>query len=240
MQKTITNSSDLSAKRNTLLILMAVYFIIGAAYINPPNWIHGASQPILKAAPILLLAVWVLSSRVKRGWLIGIGLILSAAGDIALDVPSLGFICGMGLFAMAHIAYISCFAASTRFHPVRLVCSILFFGCIGILVWHLSQSSVLTDLMLRWMIYVYTAIISLMVITAIFYDGCGIIISTGAVVFAVSDSMIAWNRFVHPVINSGFLIMSTYYLAQYMIAYGYLKSTNCTTHNSTSISGVTQ
>jgi uncharacterized membrane protein YhhN len=232
MPKKIENLSNLLVKRNTLIIFTAVYFIIGAIYIYPPSWINGICQPVLKAAPILLLAVWALSSRVKYGWLIGVGLIFSAAGDITLDVHSLGFLFGMCLFAMAHIIYIICFTVSIRFNPARFISAFVFICCIAILIWRLSQSSGLSDPLLRWMVYTYTMIITLMVVTAFFYNTYSIIIPAGAVIFAISDSMIAWNRFILPIQNSGILIMSTYYMAQYMIMFGYLKSANCVTHNS--------
>ncbi len=38
--------------------------------------------------------------------------------------------------------------------------------------------------------------------------------------FVISDSLIVINRFLTPVPLSGFLVMSTYYLAQFLITFG--------------------
>lgn len=46
------------------------------------------------------------------------------------------------------------------------------------------------------------------------------IVFAGAVFFVISDSLLAINKFSSPIPNSGFLVMSTYMLAQYLIMYG--------------------
>jgi uncharacterized membrane protein YhhN len=45
----------------------------------------------------------------------------------------------------------------------------------------------------------------------------------GAILFLMSDSIIALNKFVHPFEYSNLAIMSTYYVAQYFIATGCLE-----------------
>lgn len=42
----------------------------------------------------------------------------------------------------------------------------------------------------------------------------------GAVFFVISDSALAFNKFVQPYSFAGFLIMSTYMIAQYLITIG--------------------
>ncbi|MHB1456053.1 MAG: lysoplasmalogenase [Armatimonadota bacterium] len=227
-------------KRIIWLIFTAVYCFIGAVYVSPSDWIPGGILVTVKSAPILLLAAWMFTHPVKRGWLIGAGLLFSAAGDIALDTHSLGFILGMIFFALAHIAYISCFIADMRYKHSRLVFLAAFLVCIGMLIRHLSQSDGLTEPLLRWMVFGYTGILSLMVVTAFFHNTRSMIIASGAVIFAISDSMIAWNRFINPIVNSGMLIMFTYYLAQYLIVYGYSKSKDKTADDSTEFPGVIQ
>jgi uncharacterized membrane protein YhhN len=45
----------------------------------------------------------------------------------------------------------------------------------------------------------------------------------GAVSFIVSDSIRAINKFMMPVPAADYLVMTTYYLALFLIAYGFLK-----------------
>jgi uncharacterized membrane protein YhhN len=45
---------------------------------------------------------------------------------------------------------------------------------------------------------------------------------TGAILFVISDSAIAIDKFSHQFKSSGFVIMSTYIVAQYLIVAGYI------------------
>jgi uncharacterized membrane protein YhhN len=45
----------------------------------------------------------------------------------------------------------------------------------------------------------------------------------GAVLFVSSDSLVAFNKFYHPLVLSSFIIMITYLIAQYLIVSGILK-----------------
>ena len=42
----------------------------------------------------------------------------------------------------------------------------------------------------------------------------------GAIFFMLSDTLLAFNKFTNPLPLAGFLIMSTYIVAQYLIAEG--------------------
>jgi uncharacterized membrane protein YhhN len=45
----------------------------------------------------------------------------------------------------------------------------------------------------------------------------------GAIVFVLSDSILAVNKFYNPIQKSSFIIMLTYLVAQYLIVNGILK-----------------
>ena len=48
------------------------------------------------------------------------------------------------------------------------------------------------------------------------------LVLAGAVLFVISDSSIAINKFSHQFESSGIVIMSTYIVAQYLIVAGYI------------------
>jgi uncharacterized membrane protein YhhN len=48
------------------------------------------------------------------------------------------------------------------------------------------------------------------------------LVLTGAVLFVISDSAIAVNKFSHHFDSSGIVIMATYIVAQYLIVMGYI------------------
>ena len=49
------------------------------------------------------------------------------------------------------------------------------------------------------------------------------LVLTGAILFLISDSALAINKFGHPFAKSSVVIMSTYLLAQYLIITGYIR-----------------
>ena len=69
----------------------------------------------------------------------------------------------------------------------------------------------------------YLFIILVMGISAALGAANHALVIAGALLFILSDSLIAMNRFLTPVPLSGFLIMMTYYLAQFSITFGSLK-----------------
>jgi len=48
------------------------------------------------------------------------------------------------------------------------------------------------------------------------------IITVGAILFYISDSILALNKFIKPIPNAQLGVMVTYYSAQYCIAWGFL------------------
>jgi uncharacterized membrane protein YhhN len=68
---------------------------------------------------------------------------------------------------------------------------------------------------LRGPVALYMLVISAMVATALATGNW--LAGAGAVLFATSDSMIAWNRFVRPFRTADVAIMVTYHLAQALL-----------------------
>ena len=64
---------------------------------------------------------------------------------------------------------------------------------------------------------VYGLVIAGMLYSALQYDGaCAAGFRCAALLFVFSDAVIAWNRFIGPVPARTWIVMITYYLAQYL------------------------
>lgn len=168
---------------------------------------------IVKSIPILSLAALVLTGSQNR--LIFLGLLFSAGGDIALDLDrGRYFVHGLGLFLVAHIFYTAAFLQG-GWLTNRLTLTV-----ISILVVYAVAMSLLLRPKLGNLavpVYLYIAVITAMGISASFR---GSWVLAGALIFMLSDSMIAINKFLQPIPGSNYWIMITYYLAQYLIAKG--------------------
>jgi uncharacterized membrane protein YhhN len=81
---------------------------------------------------------------------------------------------------------------------------------------------------LKYPVILYALVLMLMVINALFRYGYTNaksfwMVFTGAVLFLISDSTLAINKFLEPVNNGVLIIMSTYILAQYLIIAGLIE-----------------
>ncbi|WCL50303.1 lysoplasmalogenase [Leptospira sp. GIMC2001] len=179
-------------------------------------------QPYIKALPILVLAILVLS-KFKTGipyLLFGIGLVFSSAGDVVLahSFPH-SFTIGLGLFLVAHLFYVSSFYKRNR-HSFAMrraqVAVVLFFAFIMCLLL-LPRTGEMTI-----PVTVYLLTIATMAVFASVQKEGALPIFLGAVFFMISDGIIAYSKFIDPIPQSHLLIMTTYYLAQGLLARGVL------------------
>jgi uncharacterized membrane protein YhhN len=75
---------------------------------------------------------------------------------------------------------------------------------------------------------VYAGVLTYMVLSALFRfgktnSGSFTMVFGGAILFMMSDSLIAINKFLEPLSMAGFWVMITYITAQFLIVKGLLK-----------------
>lgn len=183
----------------------------------------GPVYAILKPIPI-----WMLLARIgrlplantKRGRALLTGLALSSIGDIVLSLPvELSLLLGMAAFFFAQCAYAVSFFAVFRYRVSRLPLALLVIAWVALMVFVLKGNT--GELTLP--IHLYLAAVATMTIAAAFRSPAALTVFFGAAWFALSDSLIAIDRFVSPVPAGGLWIMATYYLAQFLIALGSLE-----------------
>ncbi len=195
------------------LALFSIIYVILSPHTPYPGSI------LLKAIPIWLVAGHVfLTLKDLKGRLLFIGLMFGSAGDIALATDySLSFMIGLGFFLIGHLFYIACFSRQWKFQPVRLIPVGL------VMILSIGLSIALTPRLggLTIPVYAYVFIITLMVIFAVFRGAPSPAVWIGAVLFLLSDAIIAVQKFMEiDVPQESILIMASYYLAQILIGEG--------------------
>ncbi len=180
----------------------------------------------------ILFGVWLrkigLNSIFKKS--IFLGMIMCWLGDILLiyqRVDGVYFILGLSAFLLGHIGYIVAFTRTgDEGHNIALIKRQ---GWVMVLVFaygyfffkrlepHLGE--------MIFPVILYTIVICLMLLMAVNrYERVERksfqLVVIGAILFVASDSILAWNKFVDPLVFSHTLIMSTYGLAQLFIASG--------------------
>lgn len=159
------------------------------------------------------------------------GLLLSLLGDVFLifqEQNSLFFIGGLVSFLAAHISYILYYLRSSE--PVAtkklknknsFVLLMIIYGVIFYLLLYNNLGA------LKVPVFIYTTVLISMNIFALNRYGkvngkSFKLIMIGALCFALSDSLLALNKFLEPIPVSGVLILATYAAAQYFITKGVL------------------
>lgn len=202
-------------------LYLYVFVIFAIAYIGTIPLQPYAGSFIVKAVPVLSLSALVLM-RVTglRGKLLFAGLLLSAAGDIMLALGAgQYFIIGLSLFLAAHFVYAVTFSRDFKLRVSRIPIALL------LVVYAVAIALVLTPYLgvMAVPVYVYILVITAMGILAVFRASSSMLVVYGALFFIASDSILAVNRFMTALPAADYLVMGTYYLAQFLIAYGFVR-----------------
>ena len=205
----------------TIVALTGLAFASGALAILAEY--RGQRRVVYIFKPLtILLIIWIAlsaeASHTLYKYLIVAGLLFSLAGDIFLMLPSDRFIAGLVSFLIAHLFYIAAFTIDGGGRPV-------FWTAIPFLIYGVVMLWVLVPRLgkMKVPVMVYMLVILLMVWQAlnrfINTELAGSLYAfAGAALFAASDSFLALNRFRRPFRSAQFLILSTYFTAQWLIA----------------------
>lgn len=214
-------------KRNPWIILFAVVLTAHLlSLLLKLEMMETITKPliVITVAGYFFSATKNISSRLKV-W-IGSALLFSWGGDILLmfqDENSLFFLLGLSSFLLAHIFYI------VFLHKVRLAEKIKsrLWTLLVIAVYYSVLITFLTPWLgeMRLPVRVYGLVISFMLMLALHLlflvnRRAGLYIAGGAILFVLSDSLLAINKFYQSFEAAGFLVMLTYGLAQIFLATG--------------------
>lgn len=156
-------------------------------------------------------------------WQITAALLFSTLGDYMGSVPD--FIGQMGFFAVGHIFYI-CYFAGRYFRKVEsdkkltpraigylAMIAIFMLALLGITFTKIVPNA--PEGIVRIGVSIYAVLISMMFASAMLQRSS--LFALGSVLFVFSDFMIAWNKFIEPVPYRDYLVLITYFLAQWLI-----------------------
>lgn len=173
---------------------------------------HIAKPAALAALVVAAVVIDPSAAATDRRWWFVVALVFSLVGDVALMLDSDRFVVGLGAFLVAHLAYIGGFWVDPPTAGAVLVAVV----ATAVVMTPLARRIVIAvgagEPALRAPVAAYIGVISLMVVSALASGNP--LAAVGAVTFAASDTLIAWNRFVRPFRGAGVAIMVTYHLAQ--------------------------
>jgi len=196
------------------LILLGALITILAEYHSDRTLVY-LYKPLTTVFIILLAWIGKEAAKCYRGRMI-VGLLLSLIGDVFLLWPDRFFILGLVSFLLAHIFYISAFLVGRNLKWSPLI---LPYAVYGILIYSLLFPGLGN---MRWPVLLYMVVILFMGWQALerwrTFPTIGLIGVAGAILFIVSDSLLAWNRFHTSFDTARIFILGTYYPAQLFLA----------------------
>lgn len=200
--------------------LIWFYFIVTALDLIGVGldleWLVMICKPLIMTS--LIAFYWAVSAK-RQNLYLG-ALFFSLLGDILLLDKEGLFLGGIGAFLITQILFIILVLKRPKaFSRSKLIVSVIpFLIYLVLLIKTLAPK--LDDLF--YPVLIYGSVISIFGITTLNYhlnerSSNSRILLTGAILFIVSDSMIALNKFYSPHIIYPVAIMLTYALAQYLI-----------------------
>jgi uncharacterized membrane protein YhhN len=169
---------------------------------------------LLKVSPIVCLVVAVAmagTGPLQRQVIAA--LVFSGIGDISLERGL--FTLGLGAFLVAHLFYLSVFCRHLRMtrQGVAALLGLAIYGAavVTYLSPHLGEMAT--------PVYLYMTVIFAMAGAAVSGRDNHPLVALGAVLFVLSDSLIAINRFAEPVPGAKYAIMVLYYAGQYFLTH---------------------
>ena len=188
---------------------------------------------LAKPAIMLLLTAWFVQNGGGQGWRAWfvLGALFSLAGDVFLMLRRERFLAGLTSFLMAHLAYILGFNPSLP--PLHLLTLLLGLGLAVSgyffvrILWRALQKRGLPRLKIP--VLIYALVLGLMCLSALathtrpeWQGSPAWVASLGGLLFTLSDSLLATNKFVRRLPAGRFFTHLTYHLGQAGILLGVL------------------
>lgn len=214
-------------KKQSLIFLFFLLLVADIIGIETNNFLlQYISKPLLMPVLALFFAfnIPALASPLKK-WIVA-ALFFSWAGDVLLmfqeKIPDF-FLFGLSAFLLAHLFYIIFFHSIRVKEGVKgrvallLPVSIYYAGLIFLLSPYLGE--------MKMPVVIYGLVISFMLVLALHMlfirkREAGRQLAFGAILFVISDSVLAVNKFYIPFEYASVAVMLTYGLAQYLIVRG--------------------
>ncbi len=199
-------------------VLFALAFIIGQIVDNP------SLRLITKPVPVLLMALYVVLVPEKGAfqWLIVAGLLLGALGDFFLELSPNAFLWGLTAFLIGHLFYITAFTLDTRrpawiFAVFAYLYGLILFSYLD--MGKINRTGEMSAMALPVALYILVITTMVWRAAARFHapgvpELSGRAGLMGAILFALSDSLLAILLFVQPLPYASILVILLYWLGQ--------------------------
>jgi uncharacterized membrane protein YhhN len=198
-----------------LLVIVSASIHIRAEYRGPRQHVY-IFKPLTMVF-ILLIAVLGQAAPPFYKYMIITGLLFSLAGDVFLMLPSDRFVAGLVAFLIAHLFYIAAFGSE--------ISSLIWWPLIPFVIYGIVIYTILAPSLGKLKLPVLIYIIVILMMAWLAWErwsqtgqSGALLASIGAILFVISDTILAIDRFRGTFKLSRVLNLATYFAAQLLIA----------------------
>ena len=204
--------------------MLVIYVLVAAFVVAASDWWAvrtGATSIEVVAKPlvmVLLIGAVIGSGPTGAALLIAVGLACSLFGDLFLLPVIDRFIWGLAAFFVGHLLFVAGFVfGADSFSPVGLVVGLIVGGAVTLTVGQRIRTGARRrDPRLHLPVAGYIGVLAVMLVAGQATGSA--IAASGAVLFAGSDAVLGWNRFVDPIQHGRFWTHVPYHVGQGLIA----------------------
>ncbi len=224
LEMLFTRGDGLDALR---VVIAVASLAVSAIYLRFVDTPPSTARTAMKTAGIATLTLLpftylgVVGAYTSALVVLAVALALSALGDflLALEDQSRFFVMGLASFLAAHIAYLMAFLPRANL-PGAFALTLIAIALLAAATFLAILAPKLGKL--RLPVFAYFAVIMAMVASALSIAEAPWYLGAGAVIFALSDSLIAQRKFLAPFPKINEAVWVTYIAAQFMLTAGLL------------------
>jgi uncharacterized membrane protein YhhN len=198
-----------------LLVILSASIHIRAEHRGPRQHVY-IFKPLTMAFILLIATLGPAVSPFYK-YMIVVGLVFSMAGDVFLMLPSDRFVAGLVAFLVAHLSYIMAFASE--------IDHLIWWPLIPLAIYGAIIYTILAPYLARLNLPVLAYVVVILMMAWLAWErwsqtgqNDALLTSIGAVLFVVSDTILAINRFRGTFRSARTLNLVTYFAAQCLIA----------------------
>ncbi len=203
---------------------MLVLVALGVALIDwSAVFTHSPRTETLAKPLVLVILISAIAQEgpTTTGWMVVAALAFSLLGDVLL-LPTIDrFLAGLAAFLLSHLIYVVAFVSSWSFNDAQ-DSSQLFAGIgLAAALWWLIGRRIIAASGVHGSEMSMAVRAYIIVLSAMMIAGFGVgsaVLALGALLFALSDGVLGWNRFVTPLAHGRLATHVLYHLGQTLFA----------------------
>ncbi len=207
-------------------ILLYTSFVLSSLFFITIRFPKLKGRWIIKGLSIVLLSFFAYFNCIQSvAFLFTIALFFSSLGDFFLGLNEKKlFIQGLVAFLISHIFYSIAFYSQLKYHSLFIVNH--FILNIVLIIYAIIMTKILIPKLgnLKIPVIIYISTLIIMGIGGINTKFSNPILIFGVILFIISDSLLAIQKFLNSFKGIDYFIWLTYYLAQLFIVFGALKT----------------